>query len=92
MPLKINMSMFDQEQFKLNIRAIADNVPEHFRSTIGGCMHWIISEAFIQHFQPRLEALEARIKELEDGNEERGLQESQGNSETNLKAPRRRKE
>jgi hypothetical protein len=80
------------EDFQTKIKAIADNTPDQFKSTINGCMHWIVSQAFLQYFLPKLTELEDRIKELEDGNEERGLQESQGNSETNLKTTRRRKE
>ncbi len=84
--------MFSIEEFQKNIKAIADNVPEQFKSTLGGNIHWTISQAFVLHFQPRLEALEARLEELENGHEERGLQESQRDEEVAAKTPRRRKE
>lgn len=84
--------MFNTVEFQKNIKAIADNVPDQFKSTLGGNIHWTISQAFVLHFQPRLEALEARIEELENGNEKRGLQESQGNEESQTKTARCRKE
>lgn len=80
------------EEFQRYIKAIADNVPDHMKSTIGGNMNWIVSQAFILHFQPKLAELEARIKELEYANEERGLQESQRDEKVTAKAARGRKE
>jgi len=77
--------MFNEGDFQQSIKAIADNTPPHFKNTLGGCMHWIVSQAFIQHFQPRLAELENKIKELENGNEERGLQKPQRNAKATAK-------
>lgn len=82
--------MYSVEELQANIKAIADNVPDRFKTTIGGNMHWIITQAFVLHFQPLIEALEMRIKELE--NEEWRIQVPERDTETNIKAPRRRKE
>lgn len=84
--------MYNTEDLQKYIKAIADNTPDHFKSTIGGIMHWTISQAFLLHFLPKLAELEARIEELENVNEEGGLQESQRPEEGTAKTPRRRKE
>lgn len=83
---------FLAEEFQKNIKAIVDNVPDHLKTGIGGVIYWSIAQAFILHFQPKLAELEARIKELEYANEERGLQESQRDEKVTAKAARGRKE
>jgi hypothetical protein len=98
--------MFSLEEFQKQVKAIADNIPDQFKSTIGGHMHWIVSQTFIIHIQPKLEALEARLHTLElalvtpqisienteNANEKGWLQEPQGNEKIAIKTPRRGKE
>jgi BMFP domain-containing protein YqiC len=84
--------MFDNEEFQKKIKAISDNVPDNFKTGIGGVIHWTISQALILYVNPRLAELEARVEELENANETRGLQESQGNEKGPNAATRRRKE
>ena len=94
--------MFNPEDFQLNIKAIADNVPDRFKSTLQGNMHYIVSQTVITYIQPKLEALEARLEELElilkhpmvmierpeNANEKGGFQKPQRNEKVVSKAAR----
>ena len=68
--------MFNSEEFQKNVKAIADNIPDQMKTTIGGNMNWIVSQTFIKYFQPRLEALEHRIEELENEEKFKGHEDA----------------
>jgi hypothetical protein len=79
--------MINKEQLKKDIKVVSQNA---WKSDVNTTLNLMVEELCREIIFLVIDAFEARIKELENANEIRGLQELQGDQESEIKVRKSR--